>query len=143
MEVRQQHLENTIHTAATAEQIWRVWTDVNNWTSWDPHALEAKLKGEFVDGSSIYYKPKDAPAGDNALSGVVPNKQWITTSSTPFGKLVFTHTITDNGASRAVTEHMDANGLIAPLFKRIWAKKRVIAGEEILSALVAKAATIE
>lgn len=134
--------ENTVNTTATAEQIWRVWTDVDNWTSWDPHALEAKLKGEFIDGTSIYYKPKNAPAGDNTLSGVITNKQWVTTSPTPFGKLVFTHTITDNGDSRTVTEHMDANGLIAPLFKRIWAKNRVKAGKEILSALVAKAAMV-
>ena len=131
--------DNSTATQATPAQIWGVWSDVNSWHEWDPHTVSAKLEQPFKDGSAGYLEPKDAPAGNMNFTNVVTNKSWTSISTTPLGKLTFIHTITDKGDSRIIAEHMDANGLIAIVFRLFYARKRKESGKETLQALAQRA----
>ena len=44
-----------------ATRVWTVWTDVNQWHTWQDDIESAKLNGEFKKGSVIHFKPKGGP----------------------------------------------------------------------------------
>lgn len=43
--------EFTTTTSAARSVIWALWTDVNNWPSWNAGVAHAKLTGPFVVGT--------------------------------------------------------------------------------------------
>ncbi len=131
--------DNSTKTTASPAEIWEVWSDVNRWHEWDPHTVSAKLDQPFQDGAVGHLQPKDAPAGDMHFSNVVTNSRWTSISSTPLGNLTFIHTITDEGNSRVISEHMDADGAIALVFRLFYAKKRKESGKQTLQALAERA----
>lgn len=40
------------HTTASPEFLWACWTDVRNWSDWDPWVESAALEGSFKVGAS-------------------------------------------------------------------------------------------
>jgi len=44
------------------KDIWKIWTDVNNWPSWHGDLDYCKMEGEFKVGNYFMLKPKGAPA---------------------------------------------------------------------------------
>ena len=53
--------ENSIETAATPEAIWRLWSDVENWGSWNAEIEKIEINGPFEPGTQILMTP---PAED-------------------------------------------------------------------------------
>jgi uncharacterized protein YndB with AHSA1/START domain len=134
---------NNLTTEASQEALWHAWTDVDSWPDWDSHIQSAHLDGTFEAGATGTVKPKGAPGGPVTFTEVVPPLRWVSVSSTPIGNLTFTHSIVDNGATRTLTEHMRAEGLIAPVFRLIWARNRRAAGKQTLAALAARASAAD
>ena len=130
---------NQLTTSASRDALWQVWTDVDSWAGWDDHMESAHLDGAFEAGATGTIKPKGAPAGPVTFTEVVPLQRWVSVSPTPLGNLIFTHSIDDDGRKRTLTEHLRAEGLIAPVFRLIWARRRRAAGKETLAALAARA----
>ena len=44
------------------KDIWKIWTDVNNWPSWHGDLDYCKMEGVFKVGNYFMLKPKGAPA---------------------------------------------------------------------------------
>jgi hypothetical protein len=44
------HFWNTLETTASTEKIWHIWTDVNNWHTWDTGLKKAEIQGSFTMG---------------------------------------------------------------------------------------------
>lgn len=58
------HREFSTTTSATRATVWALWTDVNNWSSWNAGVAEAKLTGPFVVGATFSM----TPTGQEALT---------------------------------------------------------------------------
>lgn len=43
------------------ESIWNLWTDINNWPSWNPGIESCTLHGVFKKGSTFNLKAKKGP----------------------------------------------------------------------------------
>ena len=43
--------EASRETTASAEQVWRVWSDVNSWPEWNPDMKESRLDGPLQQGT--------------------------------------------------------------------------------------------
>jgi hypothetical protein len=41
---------------ASSETIWKLLTDINNWTNWNPNVSESKLEGAIESGVSFRWK---------------------------------------------------------------------------------------
>jgi hypothetical protein len=50
-----------------AEQVWKVWADVNQWHTWQDDIEYANLKGDFSRGNVLRFKPKGGPKFDLEL----------------------------------------------------------------------------
>jgi hypothetical protein len=49
--------EHSIETTATPDAIWRLWTDVRGWPSWNRDIERIELAGPFAAGSTIVMTP--------------------------------------------------------------------------------------
>ena len=45
----------------SANQVWKVWADVNQWHTWQNDIEYAKLDGEFRKGNIFRFKQKGGP----------------------------------------------------------------------------------
>jgi hypothetical protein len=65
-------IQHTEETQASAAHIWRIWSDVKNWHTWD-HGIEfSKINGPFQTGTTGTLKPKGGPLVHTKLTQVVP-----------------------------------------------------------------------
>jgi hypothetical protein len=51
--------EHTIETTAAPETIWKLWSDVDGWPSWNPDLDRVELAGPFAVGSAITMFPRE------------------------------------------------------------------------------------
>jgi Polyketide cyclase / dehydrase and lipid transport len=49
--------EHSIETSASAEEIWRVWSDVSTWPDWNGDIERIEISGPFAEGSTISMTP--------------------------------------------------------------------------------------
>ncbi|MEU3510630.1 SRPBCC family protein [Streptomyces longwoodensis] len=56
--------EHSIETNATAEAIWRLWADVENWGAWNAEIEKIEMNGPFTTGTQITMTP---PGDDPVL----------------------------------------------------------------------------
>ncbi len=57
-------------TSASRSAIWALWTDVNNWSSWNAGVEQAKITGPFVVGATFSMTPSGQEAMTVRLTNV-------------------------------------------------------------------------
>ncbi len=118
----------TIETNATKEQIWNLWTNVENWNKWDNQVEFSKLNGKFEKGTSGVLKPINSPKSKFELISVENLKQFTTRSYLPLTKMDFTHELNKKKGQLYVTHGVKITGVLTFLFSRV-------IGERIISEL--------
>ncbi len=112
-------------TTAKPEDVWAVWSKVDEWPQWDEGISAAKPNGKFEVGHTFMLTPKGAP---NALEvkfvDVVPNERFVDETVLPFGKIRSSHFVKKEGDKTRVTHVIEAE--VAPeqadfFEKAIWA----------------------
>ncbi len=110
-------LQHSVITSATPEQIWRLWTDVNNWKQFDERLEYSQLidNAQFSEGASGVIKSAGAPRTRFKLLNVIPNQSFTERLYVPLwqsidlkrrveinakGQTVFTHEVHFNGPLR-------------------------------------------
>nr|WP_295771623.1 SRPBCC family protein [Rhodoferax sp.] len=58
------HREFSTTTSAARATIWALWTDINNWSSWNVGVAHAQLTGPFVNGATFSM----TPSGQDAMT---------------------------------------------------------------------------
>ena len=110
----------SVVTDASAEQIWRVWADVEQWPQWDKGLVYSKIYGPFVDGSLIELKPVGGPKTDAKLTQCVQSKSFLCVSKLPLGTVLKSdHTIenVDNQTGKIrITNSIIISGPLSFLF---------------------------
>ena len=85
----------SINTTVSKEQIWKLWSDVKNWKSWDEQVIESELNGAFELGRSGFLIPKGGPKTIFELIEVTKNKSFTSRSTLPLTKMDFIHTLNE------------------------------------------------
>ncbi len=112
----------TIKTKATPEQIWKLWSDVDKWNSWDTQTEYSSLNGDFKAGTELIIKPKDAPKSKCKLLEVKPEKSFTVFAPLPLAKMYFIHTMEEKNSELFVTHRVEMTGILTFLFSRIIGK---------------------
>lgn len=110
--------EEKLHTQATAESIWHLWSNLDSWAQWDADVAWAKLETTFSQGEYIRMKPVKGPKVRCLLAEVTPLRSFTTRSHFPCTTLSFSHHI-ENGV---VTHKVALHGLLTPLLKRLFGR---------------------
>jgi hypothetical protein len=118
------------------EQIWKLWSDVNQWHLWDPDIESATLEGEFKAGSFFVLKPKGWKPVRIQLTEVVKNKTF-TDCTKFFGATMYgCHEMEDTKNGLKLTTTMTVSGPLTFLWVRLVAQGIVNTLPNQMNALV-------
>ena len=100
------------------EDIWRIWTDVNNWPTWHGDLDYCKLDGDFVVGNYFILKPKSINPVKIMLTEIVDDHHFTDCTSFFGAKMYDTHAMEDTADGLKLTNKLVVTG---PL-KWLWIK---------------------
>ena len=75
--------ETTQKSKATKENVWKLYSDVNNWNIWDNEVENSELFGEFKKGTKGILKPVGGPKTKFEMTECEINKSFTDRSSLP------------------------------------------------------------
>ncbi|MFN7709944.1 MAG: SRPBCC family protein [Holosporales bacterium] len=100
------------------EDIWRIWTDVNNWPSWHGDLDYCRLEGEFAVGNHFMLKPKGVSPVKITLTEIHDGYSFTDCTSFFGAKMYDTHAMEETAAGVKLTNTLIVTG---PL-KWLWIK---------------------
>ena len=109
----------------TAAQMWKLFSDVNNWHTWDEGIEWAKMEGEFAVGNQFMMRPKGGPNVKIKLVETTPNKSFTDFTQFPLAKMYGTHTFELTSEGLKITTTMKMQGILGFLWIKIVAQKIV------------------
>ncbi len=107
---------------ATKEQMWKLFSDVNNWHSWDKGIEYAKLDGKFEKGNFFELKPKGGPKVKIQLVETIVNKSFTDFTHFPLAKMYGEHRLEETPEGLRITTTMSISGPLAFLWRKIVAE---------------------
>ena len=102
-----------------AEQVWKVWTDLNQWHTWQSDIEYAKLEGEFKVGNTFLLKPKGGPKVNIEILKVEPNRQFTDLTRFPGAKMYGSHEFVIHGDELEIKTTMSIEGPLSFVWRKI------------------------
>lgn len=97
----------------TKEQMWKLFSDVNNWHTWDTEIAYAKMEGKFEKGNHFILKPKAGPKVKIKLIETIENKKFVDFTKFPLAKMYGEHTFEETNDGLKITTTMKVEGLLS------------------------------
>jgi hypothetical protein len=111
----------TIAINKDSKKVWKVLTNINNWTNWQTDITKTKLNGELKPQTTFYWYSGGAKI-HSTLHTVEPYRQFGWTGKT-FGIFaVHNWTLTETKGHTKVDVDESMEGLLAGLFKKSFNK---------------------
>ena len=109
-------------TEVSKEQMWKLFSDVNNWHTWDKGIEYAQLDGKFEKGNSFILKPKGGPKVKIELEECIPNKLFRDLTKFPLAEMRGEHTYEETAEGLKITTTMTVKGILSFLWVKIVAQ---------------------
>ncbi|MFL9481299.1 SRPBCC family protein [Chitinophagaceae bacterium LWZ2-11] len=109
----------------TKEQLWKLFTNVNNWHTWDNAIEYAQMDGEFTKGNHFFLKPKGGPKVKISLLETIPNEKYIDCTHFPLAKMYDTHSFEETPEGLKFTNVITVKGPLSFLWIKLVAQKIV------------------
>jgi hypothetical protein len=109
----------------TKEQMWKLFSDVNNWQTWDESIEFAHLDGKFEQGNFFVFKPKGGPKIKLKILEAIENYKFVDLTTFPFAKMYGDHTFEETPEGLKLTTTMKVEGFLGFLWKKLVAQKIV------------------
>jgi hypothetical protein len=109
----------------TKEQMWKLFSDVNNWPSWDTGIEFAKLEGKFEKGNHFVFQPKGGPKLKIGIIEAVENQKFTDFTKFPLAKMFGEHTFEQTPQGLKITTTMKVEGMLSFLWIKLVAQKIV------------------
>lgn len=100
------------------EDIWQIWTDINNWPTWHGDLDYCRLEGDFKVGNHFILKPKGVSPVKIMLTEIVEGHYFTDCTSFFCAKMYYTHTMEETVDGLKLTNKLVVTG---PL-KWLWIK---------------------
>ena len=126
----------------TAEQMWKLFSNVNQWTSWDKSVEFASLEGKFETGNFFMFQPKGGPKLKIAIHEAIENKKFVDCTSFPLAKMYGEHIFEETSDGLRITTTMKVGGLLGFVWRNMVAKKIVATLPEDMLVQIKTAATL-
>lgn len=102
----------------SAVEIWKIWRDVDNWTSWHDDLEYCKLEGEFKVGNHFMLKPKGVGAVKIVFTEVIEGRRFTDCTNFFGAKMYDTHEVKEIDGGVILSNKLVVTG---PL-KWLWIK---------------------
>lgn len=121
------------------EKLWAVWTNVNQWHTWQSDIEYAKLDGEFKAGSKFLLKPKGGPKVNIEILKSEPCNAFTDLTRFPMAKMYGLHEFIDHGDELEIKTTMSVEGMLGFVWRKLVAEDVASGLKDQTEALVAKA----
>jgi hypothetical protein len=108
---------------ATKEQMWNLFTDVNNWHIWNDEIQYAKLDGKFESGNSYIIQPRKGPEIKVELLETIEKKRCLERGKFPLAEMYYDHLLEETENGLKITNTISVKGLLGPLWVQLIVKK--------------------
>ena len=105
------------------ENIWHIWTDINNWHAWNPGIEYCKLEQPFAIGSFFTLKPIGAPEVKIKLVEVVKHHKFTDCSVFPGAKMYGMHELKEEVDGMRLTTTMTITGPLDFFWRKLLGEK--------------------
>lgn len=106
----------------TKEQMWKLFSDVNNWNMWDKNIEYAKMNGNFEKGQSHTLKPKGWPELKIEILEAIENQLFIDLTRFPLAKMYFSHMFEDTKDGLKITYEIKVTWIFSFIWRKIVAE---------------------
>lgn len=110
---------HTAVTDLTTDQVWAVWSDVNQWHRWQDDIEYATLDGPFAAGSTFRFKPRGGPAMNLELTDVVAGKSFTDLTRFPLARMLDSHELRERDGQVEVRTTITLHGPLAFLWRKL------------------------
>ncbi|HEU4791238.1 MAG TPA: polyketide cyclase [Flavobacterium sp.] len=107
------------------EQMWKLFSDVNNWHTWDTGIEFAKLEGKFEKGNHFMFQPKGGPKLKIGIVEAIENQNFTDFTKFPLAKMYGEHIFEDTPNGLKITTTMKVEGILSSLWIKLVAQKIV------------------
>jgi hypothetical protein len=106
----------SVETAASPEQVWRVWSDISTWGHWNPNVSTMDWSGGFASGTTGVMNTKSGQHHKMQLVDVTPGRGFaLLTSVVPGTRFRFNCRIESGGAKTKVSQTVEVGGPLGPV----------------------------
>jgi hypothetical protein len=112
------HFQHSLETAAPAAEIWRIWTDVDQWPTWDIGLQQAVLAGPFVEGTKGTLISDQGQKARFVITAVDEGTSYTFKTKLPLGSLEITRSLVAETDTVRFTHAVKFRGLTGGLFAR-------------------------
>lgn len=120
----------------------QVWTDLNQWHTWQSDIEYAKLEGEFKVGNTFLLKPKGGPKVNIEIIKVEPNRQFTDLTRFPGAKMYGSHEFVIHGDELEIKTTMSIEGPLSFVWRKIVAEDVANGMMEQTDNLIEKAKSV-
>lgn len=113
--------QHTVCTPASGAEIWRIWTDVPNWHTWDSGLTSAQLEGSFGPGAKGTLVSDGGNKARFKITDITDGQAYTFETRLPLGKLVIRREWKQENGQTCFTHIVSFKGLSAGLFWRMLA----------------------
>ena len=118
------------------EDVWRLWSDVNNWPKWDTELKYCKMDAPFTKGSHFILKPNKGPKVKITLSEVISNKKFTDYTKFPGAIMYDAHEIEETSNGLRITSTITVKGFLSFIWTNLVAKNVAASVPKQMDALV-------
>jgi uncharacterized protein YndB with AHSA1/START domain len=126
-------------TGIPADKVWAVWTDVNQWHTWQPDIAYATLDGDFRAGNTFTLKPKRGPAVSIEILVAEPGRQFTDLTRFPGARMVGHHEFITHDDALEIRTTMSIEGFLSFLWRKMVAEDVANGMAQQTEALIGKA----
>ena len=117
------------------EPIFRLYSDVSSWQSWESGTKEATLSRCFRSRTRRWSPTTKGNAVPMEVTAVETNRSFTVVSKIPLFKMVFEHELRPVPAGTEVTHRVTFSGLLSPVLGRLLASQLRIGLPRTLQSL--------
>jgi hypothetical protein len=132
-----------VYSGVQKEDVWRIWSDVNNWPKWDKDFEYSKMEGSFSNGNSYVVKPLHSHKMKYTLAQVVENERFLNYCHFLGATIYHSHELEDTMYGLRISDSLSVIGPLNLLWTLLIAKKMAssIPKQMDAVALLAKASS--
>ena len=106
----------SVVTPASADRIWKVWSDTSTWGEWNPNVSTMELQGPFASGSTAIMNTRAGQHHKMRILDVQPGRSFaLETNVVPGTTFRFNCRIEPVGAETKISQHVEVKGPLGPI----------------------------
>lgn len=103
----------------SAQRVWDVWTDVNQWHTWQDDVEHAHIDGPFESGKTFDFRPKGGPNIRIELTTVEKDAIFVDVTRFPLARMIDSHELIERGDELEIRSTVTMQGPLAFVWRKL------------------------